>query len=226
MKHYLKEMNSLDKLITLEDIYEELPVYPKFVKGIRRAPKREMLLNEKDIKLALKNALRYIPLKWHEIIAGEFYEELISKYPIILIEDGLNETDYEGFKYMTSKLGNQIQIVGDDLYVTNQKRLEKGIKLKASNSILIKPNQIGTVSETIDCIKLAQLNNFSYIISERSGETMDDFISDLAVGTSAPFIKMGSMSKGERMAKYSRLLQIEKELLYSKLKILNILIYE
>jgi len=141
-----------------------------------------------------------------------FYSEMVDKYPIISIEDGLAEDDWAGWKLMTGKLGEKIQIVGDDLFVTNPERLKRGIKEGITNSILIKLNQIGTVSETIETIKMAQKNGFTAVVSHRSGETEDTFIADLAVGLSTGQIKTGSTSRSERIAKYNQLLRIEEEL--------------
>jgi len=142
----------------------------------------------------------------------EFYSKLVDKYPIISIEDGLSEDDWDGWKIMTERLGNKIQIVGDDLFVTNIERLKRGIENNISNSILIKLNQIGTVTETIDTIKLAQKHNYTAVVSHRSGETEDTFIADLAVGLTTGQIKTGSVSRSERIAKYNQLLRIEEEL--------------
>ena len=139
----------------------------------------------------------------------DYYKELINKYPIISIEDGLHENDWVGWAELTKKIGNKCQLVGDDLFVTSVERLRKGIKNFCGNSILIKLNQIGTLSETIDTINLAKKNNFSTIISHRSGETEDTFISDLAVGINSGQIKTGSLSRTERVAKYNQLLRIE-----------------
>ena len=139
----------------------------------------------------------------------EYYENLIKKYPIISIEDGLDENDWDGWKKMTEKLGKICQLVGDDLFVTSVERLKKGIKRKCGNSILVKLNQIGTLSETIEAINEAKSNNFNTIISHRSGETEDTFISDLAVGVNSGQIKTGSLSRSERVAKYNQLLRIE-----------------
>jgi enolase len=142
----------------------------------------------------------------------EYYESLINKYPIISIEDPFDQEDWEAYSKFNSKVGNKIQIVGDDLYVTNVKRLQKGIELKASNSILIKLNQIGSVTETLNAIEMAKTNNMTNVISHRSGETEDTFIADLAVATNAGMIKTGSLSRSERIAKYNQLLRIEEEL--------------
>ena len=141
-----------------------------------------------------------------------FYEELINKYPIISIEDPVNENDWEGFKKITEKLGDKIQLVGDDLFVTNKECLQKGIDMKAGNAILLKVNQIGTITETLETIKLAKDNGYKTIISHRSGETEDTTIADLAVGLDLGQIKTGSMSRTDRMCKYNQLMRIEEEL--------------
>lgn len=145
-----------------------------------------------------------------EMIA--WYEDLVSKYPIISIEDGLDEDDWDGWKKLTEKLGKKIQIVGDDLFVTNVKRLEKGIENSIANSILIKLNQIGTITETLDAIELAKRHGYTAVISHRSGETEDTTIADLVVATNAGQIKTGAPSRTDRVAKYNQLLRIEDEL--------------
>ncbi len=142
----------------------------------------------------------------------DFYQDLVDKYPIISIEDGLAEDDWDGWTLLTDKLADKIQLVGDDLFVTNPQRLQKGFDLGITNSILIKLNQIGTVSETVETIKMAQKNKFTTVVSHRSGETEDTFIADLAVGLSTGQIKTGSVSRSERIAKYNQLLRIEEEL--------------
>ncbi|MGM0502217.1 MAG: phosphopyruvate hydratase [Bacillota bacterium] len=142
----------------------------------------------------------------------DFYADLVEEYPIISIEDGLGENDWDGWVKITEKLGDKIQIVGDDVYVTNTEFLKKGIELGASNSILIKLNQIGTVTETLDAIELAKRNNMTAVVSHRSGETEDDTIADLVVATNAGQIKTGSASRSDRMAKYNQLLRIEEDL--------------
>jgi enolase len=139
----------------------------------------------------------------------KYYEELVEKYPIVSIEDGLGEDDWDGWKIMTDKLGNRIQIVGDDLFVTNTDRLQKGIEMGVANSILIKLNQIGTITETLDAIELAKVNGYTAVISHRSGETEDSTIADLAVATNAGQIKTGAPSRTDRVAKYNQLLRIE-----------------
>lgn len=139
----------------------------------------------------------------------EYIENLCNKYPIISVEDGLAEEDWEGWKTLTQKLGNKIQLVGDDLFVTNAKRLEKGIKENSANAILIKPNQIGTLTETLETIRLAKENGYKTIISHRSGETEDTTIADIAVAINAGQIKTGAPCRTDRVAKYNRLLTIE-----------------
>lgn len=141
-----------------------------------------------------------------------FYEDLVNKFPIILIEDGLYEEDWEGWQSITNKLGKKIFLVGDDLFTTNTKRLQKGIDEKTANSILIKPNQIGTVTETMEAIKLAKEAGYIPIMSHRSGETEDTFIADFAVGMNLKYIKTGAPCRSERVAKYNRLLRIESEI--------------
>jgi enolase len=140
------------------------------------------------------------------------YAELIKTYPLSLIEDGLSEFDEDGWKKMTVSLGDQISLVGDDIFTTNPMRIRKGVLRKIGNAVLIKPNQIGTVSQTLASIDICKHKNLDFVISHRSGETNDTFISDLAVGTAAKYIKAGAPSRGERIAKYNRLLAIERVL--------------
>ncbi|MDK9580946.1 phosphopyruvate hydratase [Sneathia sanguinegens] len=142
----------------------------------------------------------------------EWFEELCSEYPIVSIEDGLAEDDWEGFKLMTDKLGKKLQIVGDDLFVTNTERLAKGIEKGVANAILIKLNQIGTLTETLDAIEMAKKAGYTAVVSHRSGETEDDTIADVAVATNAGQIKTGSASRTDRIAKYNQLLRIEDDL--------------
>ena len=180
----------------------------------------------KDIYLALDpaasafydaNKKKYI-FKWSDKSEKssedmiEFYEKWVKKYPIISIEDGLDENDWKGWKKLNDALGKKIQIVGDDLYVTNTKRLERGIKEGTSNSILIKLNQIGTLTETLDAIEMAKKAGFTAVVSHRSGETEDTTIADVVVATNAGQIKTGSASRTDRVAKYNQLLRIEEEL--------------
>jgi enolase len=142
----------------------------------------------------------------------DFYVDLCSRYPIVSIEDGLAEDDWDSWVEMTRKLGGNIQIVGDDLFVTNTKRIKKGLSLNAANSVLIKLNQIGSVTETLNAIKMAQDNGWTAVVSHRSGETEDAFIADLVVGTNAGQIKTGAPARSDRTAKYNQLLRIEEEL--------------
>ena len=176
-----------------------------------------------DIKIALDAAAsewykngEYIQPKSNKKMTSDelicYFEMLVDKYPIFSIEDPLAEDDFDGFKRITEKLGSRIQIVGDDLFVTNSERLQKGIETKAANAILIKPNQIGTVSETISTVKLAQSNNYNTIMSHRSGETEDSTIADLAVALNCGQIKTGAPARSDRVAKYNQLLRIEEEL--------------
>src|SRR5437016_7651416 len=143
---------------------------------------------------------------------GDLLAGWVDKYPIVSIEDGMAESDWDGWKALTDELGERVQLVGDDLFVTNTKFLQKGIDLGVANSILIKVNQIGTLTETLDCIQLAKSNGRTAIVSHRSGETEDAFIADLAVATNAGQIKTGSASRSDRIAKYNQLLRIEEEL--------------
>jgi enolase len=142
----------------------------------------------------------------------QFYEKLVRNYPIFSIEDGMAEEDWEGWKELTQTLGSSLQLVGDDLFVTHSGRLQKGVEKEVANAILIKPNQIGTLSETLDTIQVAQQNGYQCIISHRSGETDDTFISDLAVAVNSGQIKTGSICRGERITKYNQLLRIEQAL--------------
>lgn len=142
----------------------------------------------------------------------DFYEDLVSKYPILSIEDGLDENDWDGHKLLTERLGDKVQLVGDDLFVTNTKKLAEGIEKGISNSILIKVNQIGTLTETFDAIEMAKRAGYTAVISHRSGETEDATIADIAVATNAGQIKTGAPSRTDRVAKYNQLLRIEDEL--------------
>jgi enolase len=139
----------------------------------------------------------------------DYYVDLVNKYPIISIEDGMNEEDWEGWKILTEKLGEKIQLVGDDLFVTNTARLKKGIELKIANSILIKLNQIGTITETLDAIEMAKRAGYTAVISHRSGETDDSTIADLVLAVNAGQIKTGAPSRMDRVAKYNQLLRLE-----------------
>ena len=142
----------------------------------------------------------------------EFWKSWINQYPIFSIEDALDEDDWQGWTQLNKEIGNKVQLVGDDLFVTNEKKIIKGIKEKAANAVLIKPNQIGTLSETISAVNLAKANNFNTVMSHRSGETEDTIIADLAVALGTSQIKTGSLSRSDRVAKYNRLLRIEEEI--------------
>lgn len=179
----------------------------------------------KDVMLALDVAATdlYDPEKKVYTLEGEnrvftqsemvdYYADLVSKYPIISIEDGMNEEDWEGWKMLTDKLGNKVQLVGDDLFVTNTLRLKKGIELKVANSILIKLNQIGTITETLDAIEMAKRAGYTAVISHRSGETDDSTIADLVIAVNAGQIKTGAPSRMDRVAKYNQLLRLEDAL--------------
>lgn len=177
----------------------------------------------KDVKLAIDVAASefYKDGKYNLVGEGrslttdeliDFYKELVSKYPIISIEDPVDENDWEGFAKITKELGDKIQLVGDDLFVTNKECLQKGIDMKAGNAILLKVNQIGSITETLETIKLAKENGYKTIISHRSGETEDTTIADLAVGLDLGQIKTGSMSRTDRICKYNQLMRIEEEL--------------
>jgi len=141
-----------------------------------------------------------------------YYEELVEEFPIFSIEDPLDEEDWDGWKKLTKKIGNRVQLVGDDLFVTNAQRLRKGIELGAANAILIKVNQIGTLSETFETIKTAQEAGYNVIVSHRSGETEDTIIADIAVAFNTEQIKTGAPCRSERVAKYNRLLRIEEQI--------------
>jgi enolase len=151
-------------------------------------------------------------MKLTSVEQAAYLEELISKYPIDSIEDGMSETDWDGWKILTEKIGGRCQLVGDDLFVTNVKYLERGIKERAANSILVKVNQIGTLTETLQAVEMAHRAGYTAVISHRSGETEDSTIADIAVAVNAGQIKTGSASRSDRMAKYNQLLRIEEEL--------------
>lgn len=142
----------------------------------------------------------------------DMYAKWLEQYPIESLEDGLAEDDWEGWQELTKRLGKKISLIGDDLFVTNVERLKQGIEQKVANAILIKLNQIGSLSETVACIKLAQDHKYKIAISHRSGETADDFIADLAVASGAEYLKTGSLCRSERVAKYNRLMEIWDEI--------------
>jgi enolase len=178
----------------------------------------------KDIMIALDSAASSFYEKGKYILAAEkkpqksaeemvkFYADLVVKYPIISIEDGLAEDDWTGWKLLTDELGSKIQIVGDDIFVTNIKRLERGIEMGVANSVLIKLNQIGTLTETLNTMEKAKESSYTCVVSHRSGETEDTFMADITVATNCGQIKSGSLSRTERLAKYNQLIRIEEEL--------------
>ena len=202
----------------LKDDEEALKVIVKAIKKANYKPYEDFMIaldiassewyNEKDDNYTLEKSNK--TLSKEELI--NYYEYLVNEYPIMSIEDPLGENDFEGWKLITNKLGDKIMLVGDDLFVTNKERLNLCIKENLGNSILIKYNQIGTLSETLETINLAKENNFKTIISHRSGETDDTFISHLAVATSSLFIKTGAPSRMERVSKYNELMRIEEEI--------------
>lgn len=200
-----------------------LPTNEAAIEVILEAIKKAGYTPGKDISIAIDAAAsefykdgKYVLATENRSLTSEemvaFYENWVNKYPIVSIEDGLAEDDWSGWNLMTKKLGKKIQIVGDDLFVTNIKRLEKGINEKAGNSILIKLNQIGTVSETISAIQMAREAGFTAVVSHRSGETEDATIADFVVGLGTAQIKTGSLCRSERVAKYNQLLRIEESL--------------
>ena len=200
-----------------------LPSNESAIEVIIEAIKNAGYVPGKDISIAIDAAASemYKDGKYHldtegKVLSSEemvsFYENLVKKYPIVSIEDGLHEDDWSAWTLMIKKLGKKVQIVGDDLFVTNIKRLEKGIKEKSANSILIKLNQIGTISETIDAINMAKKAGFTSVVSHRSGETEDTTIADFVVGLGTGQIKTGSLCRSERVAKYNQLLRIEESL--------------
>ncbi len=200
------------------DLHDDEEALDLLVEAIERST-----YNTNDVKIALDVASS----EWHtgkdykmtksgRIYSSdelcEYYRNLLDKYPIMSIEDGVGEEDFDGWRALTDALGGEIMLVGDDLFVTNEKRVKKGMEIGIANSVLIKPNQIGTLSETLNVISLCGKNGYKYIISHRSGETEDSFIADLAVAVGAPYIKSGAPCRSERLSKYNRLLAIEKEL--------------
>lgn len=201
----------------------DLPSNEAAIEVILEAIKNAGYEAGKDIMLALdaassefyKDGKYVLASENRSLTSAEFVDLLadwVSKYPIISIEDGMDENDWEGWKLLTDKIGDKVQLVGDDLFVTNPKILQQGIDKGVANSILIKVNQIGTLSETLDAINLAKQNGYTAVVSHRSGETEDTTIADLAVATNAGQIKTGSLSRSDRVAKYNQLLRIEAEL--------------
>lgn len=225
--HMLKiilEERKLSTLVGDEGGYApSLPTNESAIEIILEAIKRAGYRPGKDISIAIDAAAseiykdgKYILTRENKSLTSEemvaFYENWVSKFPIVSIEDGLAEDDWNGWSLLTKKLGSKIQIVGDDLFVTNIKRLREGIEKKAGNSILIKLNQIGTVTETIDAINMAKSAGYTAVVSHRSGETEDSTIADLVVGLGTGQIKTGSLCRSERVAKYNELLRIEESL--------------
>jgi enolase len=225
--HALKDLLKKDNLAT--SVGDEGGFAPRIetnegaIRMVVRAIEKAGYRPGEDIALALdaasseffdKQKKRYTFDKKEVDSAGlvQLYKELCAKYPIVSIEDGCAEDDWDGWKQLTQALGDRVQLVGDDLFVTNTRRLQLGIEREVANSILIKVNQIGSVTETLEAMELAALNDYSNIVSHRSGETEDTFIADLAVATGAGQIKTGSASRSERIAKYNQLLRIEEEL--------------
>lgn len=226
--HKLKELLKTDGFSTgvgdeggfapnLDKIEDALDYIVKAIKGANYVP-------GKDVFIALDAAAsefydgNMYTINKQKITKEElvnFYKELVRKYPIMSIEDAASENDIETIKTLTKELGNKIMLVGDDYFVTNIEYLNKGISEHYNNAILLKANQIGTITEMLETIKLAKNNNFKTIISHRSGETEDTFISDLAVGLNLGYIKTGSLSRGERIAKYNQLLRIEEKLTHN-----------
>jgi len=178
---------------------------------------------ERDIAIALDPATSEIARGGEYVLASEdrrlsrdemvaFWQDWVDRYPIVSIEDGMAEDDWDGWKALTERLGDRVQLVGDDFFVTNTELVDRGIREGAANSVLIKPNQIGTLTETLECVRLAQRSSYTAVISHRSGETEDATIADIAVGVSAGQIKTGAPARGERTAKYNQLLRIEESL--------------
>jgi enolase len=201
----------------------DLPSNESAIEVILEAIKNAGYEAGKDIMLALdaassefyKDGMYVLASENRSLTSAEFADLLAdwsNKYPIISIEDGMDENDWEGWKLLTEKIGDKVQLVGDDLFVTNPKILQEGIDKGVANSILIKVNQIGTLSETLDAINLAKANGYTAVVSHRSGETEDTTIADLAVATNAGQIKTGSLSRSDRVAKYNQLIRIEAEL--------------
>ena len=197
------------------------------IEYILRAIEEAGYIPGKEVNIALDAASSEFYKDGKYVLAGEnreltkeemveYYAKLVEKYPIVSLEDGMAEEDFEGWKLLTEKLGDKIQLVGDDVFVTNKKLLQKGIELGVANAILIKPNQIGTVTETMETVRLAQRNNYKCVMSHRSGESEDSFIADFAVALNTGQIKTGAPARGERTAKYNRLLQIERSIVGSE----------
>lgn len=223
LKNVLKEKNLVTSVGDEGGFAPDLSSNSEGFELIMEAIKRAGYIPGQDVFMGIDVAASEFYHDGKYVLAGEnrilttdelieYYEELVNKYPIISIEDPVDENDFEGFRKVTEKLGNKIQLVGDDLFVTNKKCLQMGIDNHAGNAILLKVNQIGTITETIETINLARENGYKTIISHRSGETEDTTISDLAVGLNLGQIKTGSLSRTDRVCKYNQLIRIEEEL--------------
>jgi len=223
LKQVLKEKGHNTNVGDEGGFAPDLKTNVEALEAIMEAIKKAGYIPGEDVNIALDVAASEFYKDGFYILEGEnkklttdelitYYENLINKYPIISIEDPVDENDWVGFTKITEKLGDKITLVGDDLFVTNKEYLEKGIKLKAGNAILIKVNQIGTITETLQTINLAKQNGYKTIISHRSGETEDTIIADLAVGLNLGWIKTGSLSRTDRVCKYNRLIRIEEEI--------------
>lgn len=198
--------------VRLTDIHERLELMLEAVENAGYAGMMNIALDPASSEFFYEGVYKIGKKSFSGGEMVDFYVDLCKSYPIVSIEDGLAEDDWNSWVELTKKLGSSIQIVGDDLFVTNTKRIQKGIKLQAANSVLIKLNQIGSVTETLNAIKLAQDEGWTAVVSHRSGETEDTFIADLVVGTSAGQIKTGAPARSDRNAKYNQLIRIEEEL--------------
>ena len=216
LKDHLKQMNLSTNVGDEGGFAPNLNSNEEAMEVIVDAIEGAGLVPGKDVALALDVAASAIPdlnAVTYPLAPIAYYEKILTEYPIDLIEDPLDEEDWTGWQKITQALGGQIKIVGDDIFTTNPELFAKGIEMHAANSVLIKPDQIGTLTETLRTIRLARDNNYNVVISHRSGETESTFIADLAVGVGANFIKSGAPCRGERVAKYNQLLRIEEEIL-------------
>ena len=207
--HSLKEAVSKEYGKQSTNLGDEGGFAPKIADSLKALDLLKRVIKNQNIKIGLDVAASQFKKNKYDV---KFYQNLIKRYPIIFIEDPFNEEDWESFEKIIAELGKKITIVGDDLLTTNINRIRLAYIKKACNGVIIKPNQIGTVTETLQAVKLAKLYKWKIIVSHRSGETLDDFIADLAVGVGADYIKSGAPARGERLAKYNRLLKIESEL--------------
>jgi len=207
--HNLKEVISKKYGRQSTNLGDEGGFSPRINDGLEALELLREIIKKKNIKIGLDVAASQFKKDKYDI---KFYQNIVKKYPIAFIEDPFGEEDWNSFKKITTKLGKKITIVGDDLLTTNINRIRLAYIKRACNGVIIKPNQIGTITETLQAVKLAKLYKWKVIVSHRSGETLDDFIADLAVGVGADYIKSGAPARGERLAKYNRLLKIESEL--------------